>query len=74
MAFIYRKSKIDRCNEFERFRENVDNILIYRDMFPRSGKNEIDAYLARINYHRRFGRSLQDARELAFFSLNPEDL
>jgi len=50
------------------FRESVDNILCYKALFPTAGRNEIDGYLARLKYHQRFGKSLQDARDLAFFN------
>ena len=49
------------------FRETVDSILCYKAMFPNARREEIDGYLARLKYHQRFGKSLQEARDLAFF-------
>ncbi len=65
MIYVTRKDKTAKV--LAGFRETVDSILCYKALFPTAGRDEIDGYLARLKYHQRFGRSLQDARDLAFF-------
>jgi hypothetical protein len=64
--YVYKRLLSDRV--FSDFKTNVDSIMSYRALFPNAKAKEIDVYLAKIRYYQRFGQSLEDAREKAFFN------
>ena len=66
MPTIHQRTSSEKV--LSEFRTTIDSILCYRNMFPVVGGHDVDNYLARVRYYRRFGKSLQDAREMAFIN------
>ena len=52
---------------YQRFREDIDSILYIKRFINDLNPYEYDFYLGRIKYFRRFGETLDNARDLALW-------